>query len=164
MKNNATNLTKNENSGCVMARITRRRQLHSRNFSLTEYGSWPKAEAAAAKWVAGIKSRLPPALASKDRLTSRNESGVVGVALKSSTKHLQSGDYIHYSWQAFWPGNASGVRWGIDKYGDNEAFVHAVLARKLETADRAKVQASFKRIKGTPEYRSILQQKSLELV
>ena len=164
MRNHVTNLTRNQKSGCVMARITRQKKLHAKNFTLIEYRSWAKAEAAAAKWVKSIKSRLPAPLAAKNRLTKRNTSGVVGVTLIGSTTHRPSGDYLHYSWQAFWPGNAGGVRWGINKYGDNEAFVYAALSRKLETANRAKVQAAFSRIKGTPEYRSILRRKSLELV
>ncbi len=164
MRKNVTNLTRNLASGYVMARITRQKELHSRNFTLVAYGSWTKAEAAATKWLAGLKSQLPAPLAAKNRLTARNASGLVGVALKSSSKHIESGEHVHYSWQAFWPGNASGVRWGIDKYGDDEAFVHAALSRTLETANRSKVQAAFRRIKGTAEYRSILRHKSLELV
>jgi hypothetical protein len=164
MKKHLANLTRNQKSGCVMARITRRKKLYAKNFSLVEYGSWAKAEAAAARWVARTKSQLPAALVPKNRLTTRNTSGVVGVSLKASTTRRPSGEYVHYSWQAFWPGNTSGVRWGIGKYGDDEAFVHAALSRKFETANRATVQAAFRRIKGTPEYRSILRQKSLELV
>lgn len=148
-----------------MARVTRNKVQHSKNFSLTEYGSWSKAEQAAKEWLETIKRDLPPPATSRDRLTARNNSGYVGVALKSSTRQLAEGDVsFDYAWHAFWPDNPIGTRWAVNKYGDDSAFVHAVLSRQLESTDREEVEAQFKKISGKRAFRQILEQKALELV
>ncbi|PNS07670.1 hypothetical protein [Solilutibacter silvestris] len=153
------NLTRNTASGCIMARIRRDGVLHSRNFSLVEFGTWAKAQAAASEWLDEVKATLPEAASTRDLMTARNASGVVGVMLKT----LERGGDTSYSWHAFWPGHTSGTRWGIDKYGDNGAFVRACLSRKLETADRDEVENAFAAVKGTAQYRSLLRNKQLEV-
>ncbi len=147
-----------------MARITRNKIQHSKNFSLVEHGSWKKAEEAAAQWLEEIKVSLPPPSTSKDNLTARNVSGIVGVSLKKSTKYSPNYESTHYAWHAFWPDNANGTRWAIEKYGDDEAFVRAVLSRQLESTDRKEIEATFEKVQGTRQYHSILKQKALELV
>ena len=42
-------LTRNETEKCVMARIVRQKKLHQKNFTLKQFGTWTKAEAAAKK-------------------------------------------------------------------------------------------------------------------
>lgn len=153
------NLTRNTASNCIMARIRRDGVLHSRNFSLVEFGTWAKAQVAASEWLDEVKATLPEAGNARDRMTARNASGVVGVMLKT----LGNGDEASYSWQAFWPGHASGTRWGIDKYGDNGAFVRACLSRQLESADRDEIENAFAAVKGTAQYRSMLRSKQLEV-
>lgn len=150
------NLTRNTASNCIMARIRRDGVLHSRNFSPVEFGTWAKAEAAASEWLEEVKATLPEAGSARDRMTARNASGVVGVMLKSE------GDGAT-AWQAFWPGHASGTRWGIGKYGDNGAFVRACLSRKLESADRDEVETAFAAVKGTAQYRNMLRSKQIEV-
>ena len=96
MSNLPKNLTKNEASGCIMARIMRNKEQHARNFSLVEYGSWKKAEKAAVEWLAKIKKTLPPPITSRGVKTSRNSSGVVGVSLKAAP--LASGRRLRRWW------------------------------------------------------------------
>lgn len=147
-----------------MARITRDKVQYARNFSLAEYSSWEKAEDAATQWLEKIKVSLPPPITSKDNLTARNVSGFVGVSLKKSTKYSPNYETTHYAWHAFWPGNANGTRWAVEKYGDDQAFVRAVLSRQLESTDRNEIEATYEKVHGTQEYHSILEQKALELV
>jgi len=68
-------LTRNETEKCVMARIARQKQLHQKNFTLKQFGTWTKAEAAARKWVKATLLELPPPIGMKNRMTSRNTSG-----------------------------------------------------------------------------------------
>lgn len=161
MSNLPKNLTKNESSGCIMARIMRNKEQYSRNFSLVEYGSWKKAEKAASEWLAKIKKTLPPPTTSHGVKTSRNSSGVVGVSLKAAP--LASGA-MNYAWHAFWPGNPNGTRWAVEKFGDDNAFCLAVISRQRESADRKAVEREFKRIQGKPVYKAILKQKMIAVV
>ncbi len=153
------NLTRNVASSCIMARIRRNDVLHSRNFSLVEFGTWAKAQAAASEWLDEAKATLPAAGNARDRMTARNTSGVVGVMLKT----LERDGDTSYAWHAFWPGHTSGTRWGIDKYGDNGAFVRACLSRQLESANRDKIEDAFLAVKGTAQYRNMLRSKQLEV-
>lgn len=154
------NLTRNYASKCVTARVTRSRQLFSENFPLTQHKSWERAERAARRWLKEIQPQLPDAIPGKGRLTSRNSSGVVGVQLRSRKLGGSGKGSADHAWQAFWPAKPGGSSWSIAKYGDNRAFICAVLARQLETTDREQVEAEFQRIRGTPEYRRILRKKA----
>lgn len=156
----ATNLTRNYSSKCVTARVMRSRQLFAENFPLTKHSTWERAERAARRWLREIRPELPDAIPAKGRLTKRNASGVVGVQLRSRPGATARSKSTEHSWQAFWPAKPGGSSWSVAKYGDNRAFVCAVLARQLETTNRDKVEAEFLRIKGTPEYRRILRSKA----
>jgi len=153
-----TNYTRNTAAKCVSARITRGGHLYSKNFGLAEYKTWRAAEKAAAAWIDHIKPKLPPAIPPKNRMTQRNSSGIVGVQLKHSIK---KGIWENYAWQATWPNQPGGVRFGLTKYGDTRAFVLAAIARKLETTDRDAIEKEYARIKNGPEYRALLRRKSL---
>jgi hypothetical protein len=156
-----TNYTRNTSSKCVTARVTRARELHSRNFSLAEYKTWGAAEKAAKRWLDRIKPSLPAPISVRHRKTKRNASGIVGVQLKRSVKRGKHSRWVQYAWSAVWTEKPGGVSWAIEKYGDKQAFVCATIARRLETADRHAVEQKFSRIKGTPEYRAILKQKAI---
>ena len=156
-----TNYTRNTASRCVTARVTRGGELHSRNFGLAEYKTWTAAEKAAKRWLDKLKPSLPPPVPVRDRKTSRNASGIVGVQLKHSVKRGTSSQWEQYAWSAFWTERPGGVSWAIAKYGDSKAFVCAAIARKLETADRDAVEKEFERIRGTSEYRAILKHKAI---
>jgi len=135
--------------------------LHSRNFGLAEYKTWGAAEQAAKRWLGRIKLSLPAPISVRHRKTKRNASGIVGVQLRRSVKRGKHGRWVHYAWSAFWSNKPGGISWGIEKYGDKQAFVCAAIARSLETADRHAVERKFSRIEGTPEYRAILKQKAI---
>ena len=153
-----TNYTRNTASRCVTARVMRAGQVHSKNFGLAEYKTFPAAERAAAAWVKKLMPALPDPIPEKDRMTKRNSSGIVGVQL---TQGVKRGRWQHDAWKAIWPGKPGGVSWGVQKYGDVRAFVCAALARKLETTDRGAIEREYLRVKGTAEYRAILKRKAI---
>lgn len=156
-------LTINKTEKCVMARITRQRVLHQANFTLRQYGSWRKAQAAAKIWVERSLHELPDPIARKNLMTSRNTSGVVGVRLANATRTRDGRIYPDWRWVAFWPNCAqpSGIGWSVNKYGDNRAFVSACTARRRESIDRAKIDAEVDRLRGSAEYRALLRRKKL---
>ena len=157
-------LTRNETEKCVMARIVRQRQLHQRNFTLRQFGTWPKAEAAAKKWVKAKLAELPPPIPLKNRMTSRNTSGVVGVRLVYSVRRRGEKEYGDWRWIAAWPGcpNSGGVGWSVARYGDEVAFVSACLARKLESVDRERVAAELLRFRRSADFPRLLALKRVE--
>jgi len=158
-------LTINQTEKCVMARITRQRVRHQANFTLHQYGSWRKATAAAKAWVEATLPTLPERVPRKNLKTTRNTSGVVGVRLANATRSRNGHEYPDWRWVAFWPGCAqtSGIGWSVNKYGDGRAFVSACLARRLESLDRAAIDAKLARLrqtaKGNAEYRALLRKK-----
>ncbi|CAN5342510.1 hypothetical protein BH11PSE9_BH11PSE9_31190 [soil metagenome] len=156
-------LTRNEPAKCVMARISRLKQVTQQNFGLKEYGTWRKAEKAAREWVKVKLLELPDPVTMKDRKTSRNTSGVVGVRLANATRKRNGKEYPDWRWVAIWPGcpKSGGVGWSVNKYGDERAFMSAYVARKLESGDREQVEAEYQRIKGTAKYRKVLAMKSI---
>lgn len=156
-------LTRNESEKCVMARIVRQRQLHQQNFTLRQYGSWTKAEAAAKRWVQAKLEELPPPADTRDRLTSRNSSGVVGVRLVHSVRRRGEREYGDWRWIALWPGceNAGGVGFSVNRHGDESAFLMACLARRLETVDRERIAAELPAWRRSAEGRRLLRAKRI---
>lgn len=142
-----------------MARINRKGIRHQSNFTLKQYKTWEAAERAAELWVKGMLKTLPPPESSKNRFTRRNNSGVVGVHLTCSTnKRPNDKVYSYWAWVARWPNSPmqGGLGWSVNKYGDNNAFALAVLARRHEIVDRDLLLSELKRIKNTKEYAEIL--------
>jgi hypothetical protein len=125
-----------------MARVQRQKKRVQQNFSLKDYVTWEAAESAAAKWIASILPSLPAKIPSKDRMTHRNHSGVVGVYYTQGTRTLNSGTVADYpGYVAQIPGRDAGIKWMLSTCnGDDLAFVHAYVCRKLETADRTEVE------------------------
>ncbi|MCK9687765.1 hypothetical protein [Scleromatobacter humisilvae] len=156
-------LTRNETEKCVMARIVRQKKLHQKNFTLKQFGTWAKAETAARKWVKVTLAELPPPIGMKNRMTSRNTSGVVGVRLVHAVRRREDKEYPDWRWIAFWPGcpNSGGIGWSVNKYGDEHAFVLACLARKLESVDRDAIDAEFETFKTTRDYKRLLKLKQI---
>lgn len=155
------NLTPNDASGCIMGRVHRGKQKFEQNFSYKQYGSREAAERAGKRWLKSIQGDLPQPIPVKNRKTRRNSSGVVGVHLKTSVKHGEHESWTHYCWHAFWPGRQGGSSWGIDKYGDERAFVCACIAREHETTDREFIEGEYHRIKGSAAYKKLLSRKLL---
>jgi hypothetical protein len=125
-------LTKNKQERCVMARVVRQRKLYQANFSLKEYGDWAEATAAAEKWLRSLIKNLPPPISRKGLMTANNRSGVVGVFQHRAVRQRRGRNVIYRSWVAWWSKckTAGGVRWSAKKYGEDDAFVLAVLCRR----------------------------------
>jgi hypothetical protein len=153
-------LTRNEQEKCVMARIMRKAKLHQRNFTVKQFGTWEAAEAAAKEWTNAQLEFLPPIeMNARDRMTSRNHSGVVGVHLGHSVRRKENGrEYEYWRWIAQWPGCpfSGGLGWSIQTLGDDDAFALAVLSRQAETVSRGEILAELERIYGTPEHKAIM--------
>jgi hypothetical protein len=144
-----------------MARVVRQRKLYQANFSLKEYEDWDKAKAAAQKWLRSLLKNLPPPVSRKGLMTANNRSGVVGVYQHRESKKRMGRKVVYRSWVAWWSGCEirGGVKWPVKKFGDDEAFVLAVLTRRLETHDRARILEEIKETRRTIEYNKILQLK-----
>jgi len=145
-------LTKNTKERCVMARVMRQKKMHQGNFSLKEYGTWPKAIRAAKLWLNKTLPTLPPKLVSKNRMTRRNHSGVVGVHWSPGIVRKRNGNVYHCPrWIARWVGcpHSGGVGWTEKQFEHEGAFVLAVLSRQLETINRDKILTKFESILGT---------------
>jgi hypothetical protein len=159
-------LTRNTQEKCIMARIRRQNKLYQKNFTLKQYRTWKAAEIAAQKWVKKVLPSLPAAIPIKDRMTKRNTSGVVGVRVAESIRKKNGKEYRDWRWIAFWPGcpYSGGIGWSVNKYGDEQAFVYAFLARKFESTDRARIEREFLRIRDKKKYQKILDQKLTAIV
>ncbi|HEY1769298.1 MAG TPA: hypothetical protein VGG02_03480 [Chthoniobacterales bacterium] len=154
-----THYTRNLTDNFVLARVQRRGVRHQRIFTRKAHGSWKAAESAAAKWVRQMERELPAPATSRDQLTARNRSGVVGVHRRCETVRKASGRrHEYFAWVARWPGCRlrAGVKWPIQAYGEDDAFVLAVLSRRLETDDRETVLSEFMKIADRKPYREIL--------
>ncbi len=154
-------LTKNAQEKCYMGRIQRNGEIISANFTLKQHGSWEAAAAAGNDWVESILPTLPAPSTLKDVKTKRNSSGVVGVQYQPKYPGRNGAKNGSDRWLANWPGcpNAGGVSWSIEKFGDDRAFVRAVIARRLETIDRELIEVEFEKLVGSPEYYEIIAQK-----
>jgi len=106
-----------------------------------------------------MKKVLPPPSTTKDVITARNTYGVVGVRLAKNVRRKPNGrEYEYWRWMAFWPNcpYTGGLGWSINKHGDNDAFVLAVLSRKRESINRDRILLELERLRGTDDYDNIL--------
>ena len=155
-------LTKNKTERCVMARIQRQGQRYQANFSVKVFGDWTAANTAAETWINQLIKNLPPPTPPKGVMSSRNSSGVVGVHFQRQTITKRVGrknkTYHFTSWTSNWPKcvNRGGVKWPVKKFGDDDAFVLAVLCREMETVNRDEVRSRLAEVKGTPIYTQLL--------
>jgi hypothetical protein len=141
-----THLTRNQREKCVMARVQRLRVRLQQNFSLKKHGSWEGAEAAGRAWIESVLPTLPAIVTTKNRLSPRNHSGVVGVHFTPGRRTLPSGTVAEYpQYVARWPGSGAGLSFMLATYnGEDHAFLHACLCRQLETRDRATVEEAVR--------------------
>ena len=157
-------VTRNEPNKAWYARIKRQRKTHPRYFYDVKCGGRESAHQAALEWYSKKKAALPAPTSTKGIKTRRNHSGIVGVHLAEAIQRKKSGAcYTYWYWVAHWPGcpKAGGTRWGINRYGDDEAFVMAALSRKLEKVDPDYILAEFEAIRKTPELDEILAKKNM---
>jgi len=154
-------LTKNKKEKCIMARVMRQTRLYQANFSLKKYGTWSKATRAARQWLNKTLPTLPPKVesSSKDRMTSRNHSGVVGVHRTPGIVRKRNGNvYECPRYVAGWPGCefSGGLSWSVKQFEEEGAFALAVIARRRETINRDSILTEFESIIGTKKYRDIV--------
>lgn len=144
-----------------MARVMRQTKLYQANFSLKKYGTWAKATRAAKQWLKRTLPSLPPKIesSSKDRMTSRNHSGVVGVHRTPGIVRKRNGNvYECPRYVARWPGckYRGGLSWSVKQFEEEGAFVLAVLSLRRETISRNKILAEFESTIGTKQYKDIV--------
>jgi hypothetical protein len=133
-----------------LVRITRGSEKRSRFFSDSSHGgkakSRKKAEACYQDWV---KEMVAPA-STRDKLTKRNATGVVGVHLaKEVDSRYPDCQYVSYvaSWLGS-NGKRRNVRFLVNKYGKKVALQLATIARKHQQADRERVYALYEKAHG----------------
>lgn len=136
-----THITRNYAERYVLARIQRQRERSQKHFPLWKYRTWRRAERAAEDWLRRFIPNLPPAISSKDRMTRRNTSGVVGVHPAPQVIRKRGKTFEYFRWVSRWPGCklAGGVGWSTNKYGEDEAWVLAVTCRRMENENREDV-------------------------
>ena len=158
-----TYTTRNRTDNSVLARIRRQGIHHQTTFLVSRLGTWEKAEAAAKRWVKAKLKELPAPLPRKDRVSTRNTSGVVGVRLADATRRKNGYVYPDWRWVAFWPGcpHSGGIGWSVKKYGYNRAFVCAYLARKSESMDREAIEAECFNKANAKLFRAVVRLKRL---
>lgn len=137
-----------ENRGGYMVRISRKGERNSRYFSDTTYGGKRKAFAAAKEAYEALLEELGPAEnATRDRMTSRNSTGIVGVHV-AYTNDTRYPGCEYYAYCASWvdeSGKRKKVSFAWTKYGEEASLELATLARKLEITERDKVVAIYEK-------------------
>ena len=112
--------------------ISRKYKKYFKSFSDTVYGGNNNALAAAKKYRDEILSRYAP-LTLKEYcsiIKRNNKSGISGVSRFAKKEPYD--DNPHWYWIATWspePGKTKQVKFSINKYGEEEAFHKALLAR-----------------------------------
>lgn len=154
------NVTRYYKRKYVQVRFLRGGKRWEENFFISKYGnSWEKAEQAAIARRDILAKEVPaPYRPRKGKMTKSNSSGVVGVNFLHRNAPSSNGTIHRYSFfAAYWQaGRKSAViSWTIKKHGFKNAFVLAVLSRRMESKDRAAVYAEFEEIQNTAEFTKI---------
>src|SRR5947209_19063554 len=119
------NVTRNVEERYVRAKIMRQRKLHQEYFTLRQYGTWKKAEAAAKAWLRKKIKTLPPPIPREGMMTKKNTSGVVGVYRSAGRVKKPNGNvYNCPRWVARWPGCrfSGGLSWSVKQFEEDGAF------------------------------------------
>ncbi len=137
-----------ENRRGYMVRIARSGNRVHQYFSDSKYGGKRKALAAAKAAYADLLEEMGPAENStRDKLTSRNTTGVVGVHVAYSQDNRYPG-CEYYAHCASWvteDGRREKASFAWNKYGQEEALELAILARQHQLTDRDQVVAMYER-------------------
>lgn len=114
-------------------RLQRNTIRYSKFFSDRQYGNAALAKKAAQQWRDQLLETSNLAEQARICRTSpRNRSGVIGVSKVTVTTNGASYQF----WQATWspqPGVRKTIKFSISRYGDQEAFRLAVIARESAT-------------------------------
>lgn len=149
------NCTWHEEAQCVMARLSRNSKKYQKNFTLSEYGTWKKAETAAVIWLKKARKRLGKPKSNEGRITARNTSGFPGI-------WATGGDKKSYAcWRARWPRceKKGGISFSVDSMGDKMAFLSAWIAKQNRTVDRGWIAKRLKRFVKTKKANKLLDQR-----
>ncbi|MBB3210187.1 hypothetical protein FHS27_006033 [Rhodopirellula rubra] len=137
-----------ENRSGYMVRISRGGTRINKYFSDSKNGGKRKAFAAAKKAYESLLEEMgPPENSTRNRLTSRNSTGVVGVHVAYSQDNRYPG-CAYSAYCASWvteDGRREKASFAWNKYGEDRAFELAVLARERQITDRDEVVAIFER-------------------
>ncbi len=137
-----------ENRRGYMVRIARSGNRIHQYFSDSKYGGKRKALAAAKSAYEELLEELGPAENStRDKLTSRNTTGVVGVHVAYSQDNRYPG-CEYYAYCASWvteDGKREKASFAWNKYGEDQALQLAILARQQQITDREQVVAMYER-------------------
>ena len=159
-KSVAKNISRHIEQRSVVLRFRLGGRAKQETFALSNYdNSWEKAEQAA-------KLRREPFIKEvsesvKGRLgvmTSQNNSGVVGVSLQHCNATSSNRTVHRYScFEASWRVESRKVviRWAVKKHGLKDAFVLAVISRRMGSKDREAVLAEFEKIRNTKQFNEI---------
>jgi hypothetical protein len=138
------------NSHGWLVRILRGTERRSRFFSDKTHGgkakSKKKAEECYQAWVA----EMEPPISTRDKITKRNSSGVVGVHLATESDPRYK-DCRYVSYVASWMNEdrqRCNIRFLVNKYGKKNALALATIAREKKCADREKVIAMYEKAHG----------------
>ena len=160
MRKKNLNVTRNRQENTVVLRIQRNGKMYHESFAISKFkGSWTKAEEAARTRRDELLPSMPERDFGKGRVTKRNTSGVVGVSLGQRVVTTAAGGQTTYArWISQWPEcpRRGGMPWSVLTFGEDDAFVLAVLSRQLESVNRDEVLAALKKIKGKKAYKDIL--------
>lgn len=119
-----------------MVRIARQGSRYQKFFSDMKYGGKKNALAAAVAQYDVWSLELPERLSAKDRLTSRNQTGRVGVYLAVSRDSVGE---AHESFCASWTdteGRRHKINFSLQRYGKKRAWQLACLARETMKINR----------------------------
>jgi len=145
-----------------MIRITRGGVRKQEFFNDRTYGGKAKSLKAAKECYAGWAENAPPIQTSRDKKTSRNSTGKVGVHMvrnvDSRWKNAESFGYCA-SWVTS-EGERRKISFAWQRYGKKAAWDLACLARENELADREKIVAmcASKAGKGSKPVKSAVKQ------
>lgn len=139
-----------DNRRGYMVRIARSGNRVHQYFSDSKHGGKRKALAAAKAAYANLLEEMGPAENStRDKLTSRNTTGIVGVHVAYSRDNRYPG-CEYYAHCASWVtegGKREKASFAWNKYGKDEALELAILARQHQITDRDQVVAMHERSK-----------------
>ena len=128
--------------------------MHLRYFTLKEYVTWERAEAAGKRWIKSFIKTLPPEVPREGRMTKRNRSGRVGVYRSKGIVRKRNGKvYSCPRWIARWPNCElkGGLSWSVLQFDEDGAFALAVIGLTLKSVNRDEVFSYFESIIDTEE-------------
>ncbi len=138
------------NSHGWLVRILRGTERRSRFFSDKAHGGKAKAKKKAEECYQTWVAEMDPPISTRDKITKRNSSGVVGVHLATeSDPRYKDCQYVSYvaSWMTE-DKRRCNIRFLVNKYGKKNALALATIAREMKCTDREKVVAIYEKNHG----------------